>query len=47
MDNVLKDGNYNRVPFDKIRCLIERYRGFERAHERAQCFTEKARSMVN
>jgi octaprenyl-diphosphate synthase len=43
---VLEDGHYDRVPFSKIRCLIERYRGFERARERAQSFTDKARSII-
>ena len=30
----------------KIRCLIERHRGFERARERAQSFTDKARCII-
>ncbi len=46
VNNVLKDGNYERVPFDKIRCLIERHCGFERAQERAQSFTDKARAII-
>jgi octaprenyl-diphosphate synthase len=44
---VLADGNYERVPFEKIRCLIERHRGFERARERAESFTDKARAIVS
>jgi octaprenyl-diphosphate synthase len=47
VSHVLKDGNYEGVPFEKIRCFIERHRGFERVQERAQSFTEKARSIIN
>ncbi len=46
VEAVLKDANYDRVPFSKILDLIERHRGFERVHERAQAFTDKARSIV-
>jgi octaprenyl-diphosphate synthase len=45
--DVLADGSYERVPFDKIRCLIERHQGFERARERAQSFTDKARAIIH
>src|SRR5271156_5959789 len=43
---VLKDGNYDRVPFKQILRMIERHRGFERVRERAQAFTDKARAIV-
>src|ERR1022692_1782632 len=46
VDNVLKDGNYDRVPFSEVRRMIERHRGFERVRERAQSFTDKARAIV-
>ena len=46
VSNVLEDGNYERVPFEKIRGLIERHRGFERARERAESFTDKARAII-
>jgi octaprenyl-diphosphate synthase len=46
VEAVLKDGNYDRVPFSKILGMIERHRGFERVRERAQAFTDKARSIV-
>jgi octaprenyl-diphosphate synthase len=46
VEAVLKDGNYDRVPFSKILGLIERHHGFERVRERAQAFTDKARSIV-
>ena len=43
---VLKDGNYDRVPFSKILKQIERHQGFARAKERAESFTEKARVII-
>src|SRR5216684_1211779 len=46
VEAVLKDANYDHVPFSKILSLIERNRGFERVRERAQAFTDKARSIV-
>jgi len=46
VEDVLKDENYDRVPFSKILRLIERHRGFDRVRERAQAFTDKARSMI-
>ena len=44
---VLDDGGYERVPFSRILDLIERRHGVERARERAQSFTEKARAIIN
>ena len=46
VDTVLRDGNYESTPFAKILELIERRRGLDRAHERAQAFTDKARAMI-
>jgi octaprenyl-diphosphate synthase len=46
VENVLKDGNYDRVPFSEILRMIERHRGFHRVRERAQSFTDKARAIV-
>jgi len=46
VEGVLEDANYDQVPFSKILGLIERHRGFERVRERAQAFTDKARSIV-
>jgi octaprenyl-diphosphate synthase len=43
---VLRDGSYDRVGFAQILDLIERRQGIERARERAQQFTEKARSII-
>jgi octaprenyl-diphosphate synthase len=46
VEAVLKSANYDQIPFGQIRRLIEQHRGFERANERAQSFTEKARSII-
>lgn len=46
VETVLKQASYDEVPFEQIRRLIERHRGFERANERAQSFTEKARCII-
>jgi octaprenyl-diphosphate synthase len=43
---VLLDGSYDRAGFAEILELIERRQGIERARERAQQFTEKARSII-
>ena len=43
---VLRDGNYESAPFEDILRMIERRHGFERARERAQSFTEKARAII-
>jgi len=43
---VLRDGNYENVGFDEIHDLVVRYRGIERARERAHFFTEKARELI-
>jgi octaprenyl-diphosphate synthase len=44
---VLKDGSYDRVSFTDVLDFIERRRGVERARERAQHFTEKARRIIS
>ncbi len=46
VDRVLKDGNYDRSPFSNILGMIDRRRGFDRVRERAQSFTDKARSII-
>jgi octaprenyl-diphosphate synthase len=46
IDTVLTDGNYESVPFLKILQMIRKYRGIERAMERAQSFTDKARAQL-
>jgi octaprenyl-diphosphate synthase len=46
IESVLADGNYDEVPFTQILQMIHRYNGIERALERAQSFTEKARAVL-
>jgi octaprenyl-diphosphate synthase len=46
VETILKEGNYEHVPFRQIRALIERYDGFARTQERAQAFTSKARGLI-
>ncbi len=46
VETVLADGNYDQVPFSKILQILTRHRGIERAQERAQEFTEKARAII-
>ncbi|MGH9611501.1 MAG: polyprenyl synthetase family protein [Bryobacteraceae bacterium] len=47
VSQVLVDGNYDRSPFTRILRMIEDHRGIERARERAQFFTEKARAIIS
>jgi octaprenyl-diphosphate synthase len=47
VETVLADGNYDQVPFSKIVHILNRHHGIERAQERAQVFTEKARSIIS
>src|SRR5271168_1476946 len=46
VETVLADGNYDQVPFGKILHILHRYHGIERAQEKAQEFTEKARAVI-
>jgi octaprenyl-diphosphate synthase len=46
IETVLKERNYDRVPFREVRTLIERYHGFSRTQDRAQAFTDKARQLI-
>jgi octaprenyl-diphosphate synthase len=46
VDTVLRDGNYDAAPFVQVLHMIERRGGFDRVRERAQAFTDKARSIV-
>ena len=43
---ILRQRNYEEVPFARILALLEKYRGIERVKERAQAFTEKARQII-
>jgi len=46
VDSILRDGNYDTVPFEKVLKVVRRYKGFERAQERALAFTWKARQIM-
>src|SRR5271165_849165 len=46
VETILRDRSYEHVPFKRILALLEKQRGFERANERAQSFTEKARCIM-
>lgn len=46
VETVLADGNYDQVPFGKILHILNRYHTIERAQERAQAFTQKARDII-
>ena len=47
METILRDRNYDTVPFSRILALLDKYRGIERVKERAQSFTDKARNIMN
>ena len=46
VETILRDRNYDRVPFPQILAMVERYHGIARVKERAQAFTEKARAII-
>ncbi len=46
VETVLTDGNYDQVPFSNILYVLNRHRGIERAQERAESFSEKARAII-
>jgi octaprenyl-diphosphate synthase len=46
VETVLADGNYDQVPFAKILHVLHRHGSIERAQQRAQTFTEKARTII-
>src|ERR1700683_4120566 len=46
VETVLADGNYDQVPFGKILQILHRHNGIERAQQRAQVFTDKARAII-
>jgi len=47
VEAILRDRNYEEVPFARILSLLEKYRGIERVRERAQAFTDKARQIIS
>jgi octaprenyl-diphosphate synthase len=46
VERVLADSSYEHVAFSEIRKLVDRYKGIERARERAREFTEKSRALL-
>jgi octaprenyl-diphosphate synthase len=47
VETILRQRNYDEVPFSQILSLLGKYRGIERVKERAQAFTDKARRIIN
>jgi octaprenyl-diphosphate synthase len=47
VETILRDRNYDGVPFARILELLEKHRGIERVRDRAQAFTEKARAIIS
>ena len=46
VETILRERNYDTVPFSYILAMVERYHGIERVKERAHAFTEKARAIM-
>src|SRR5450755_2967993 len=46
VETILRDRNYDRVPFSRILAMVDRYQGIARVKERAQAFTDKARGII-
>ena len=46
VEKILEQRSYHEVPFARILDLLEKYQGIERVRERAQAFTDKARSVI-
>jgi octaprenyl-diphosphate synthase len=46
VETILADGSYDQVPFGKILQLLNKHHGIERAQQRANEYTEKARSII-
>jgi octaprenyl-diphosphate synthase len=44
---ILTDGNYENVPFMQVLQLLDQHKSIERAYERAQSFSEKARVIIS
>ena len=47
VETILHDRNYDKVPFTQILTLIDKHRGVERVKDRAQAFTDRARSIMS
>lgn len=47
VDTVLRDRNYDEVPFSQVFRLVEQHDGLQRTRERAAQFTQRARDIVS
>src|ERR1044071_6892 len=47
VETILRQRNYDSVPFARILALLEKYRGIERVKDRAQAFTDRARQIIS
>jgi octaprenyl-diphosphate synthase len=47
VETILRERNYDIVPFKSILGVLDKYRGIERVKERAQTFTDKARNIIH
>jgi octaprenyl-diphosphate synthase len=47
VETVLRDGNYSRVPLSRIQEFIAERGGVDRARERAQFFSDRARQLIS
>jgi len=47
VETILRERNYDIVPFKSILGMLDKYRGIERVKERAQTFTDKARNIIH
>src|SRR5215471_11256295 len=46
VETILAQRNYDEVPFARILSLLEKYRAIQRVKDKAQAFTDKARSII-
>lgn len=46
LETVMHDGNYERVPFDEIRTILERYRALDQARQEGRQHAEQARQQI-
>jgi octaprenyl-diphosphate synthase len=47
VETILRQRNYEEVPFSRILALLDKYQGIERVKERAQAFANSARRTIN
>jgi octaprenyl-diphosphate synthase len=47
VEMILADGNYGRVSLSQIQKMVDRHNGIERVRERAEQFTDKAKSIIS